>query len=294
MATVRFRDPQEPLSSLQDFIRQQEDSGLGLISVTEGVVEGQSKNVATFGFEPDLLPVVQLKKLKKGLSTADQQAAIAALVADEFAIISFSTVFDQGERVDVVACRKRVGSPPSPVPLDQTPPSGVFGEQELRSHFGDLKEKPDPGRRGFVIVSPAWRDNNLTTIFVPELKGLLFDAPGPFSGKVTFHRKAAPHMLAAFAEITQKGLSDRLLFWSGGFNPRHIDRNPAKRLSSHSWAIAFDINDAQNPFGGTPAPKGKKGSVVELVPIFEKHGFFWGGNFTSKKDGMHFEYARAD
>lgn len=292
MATVRFRDPREPLSNLLEFIRQNEDSGLGLVSVTEGLVQGESRNVATFEFEPDILPVVQLKKLEAGLSTEEQQTAIAALVADEFSIISFSTVFDKSNRVDVIACRKRVGAPPSPVPMDETPPQRVFNDAELRANFGDLKEKPNPSKRGSVIVSSAWRENNLATIFVPELKGLDFDAPGPFDGKVTFHRKAAPHMVAAFAEISQKGLANRLLFWSGGFNPRHIGSDPRKRLSPHSWAIAFDVNDAQNPFGGRPASVGKKGSVIELVPIFEKHGFFWGGNFSTK-DGMHFEFARS-
>jgi hypothetical protein len=294
MPTVRFRDPKEPLANLEEFIRQAEDSGLGLVSVTEGLAQGEPRNVATFEFEPDILPAVQLRKLAPDLSQEKQQEAIARLVADEFSIISFSTVFDSSKRVDVVACRKRVETPivPGETTPDETPPKKVFNDAELRLHFGDLKEKPNPAKTGSVIVSSEWRRDNLTTIFVPELKGLDFDAPGPFDGKVTFHRKAAPHMLAAFAEISQKGFADRLLFWSGGFVPRHIGNKTRKRLSPHSWAIAFDINDAQNAFGERPAPIGKKGSVIELVPIFEKHGFFWGGNFTKTKDAMHFEFAR--
>jgi hypothetical protein len=291
MAIVRTRDPQDPLETLQEFIRQAEDSGLALVSLAQGLVQGQAENVVTFNFEPDILPAVQLKKLPDGLNDKEKQQQLASLIADEFSIISFSDVFDGGQLAEVAACRKQVGGAPGSE-ISEVPPERVFSDSELRTNFGDLKERPDPSELGAVIVDPQWAADNLVSVFIPVLKNLPFDAPGKFSGKATFHRRVAAHAEAAFAEIAEAGLSDRLLFWSGSFNPRHIDHNPKRRLSPHSWGVAFDLNDAQNPFGKTPAPIGAAGSLVELVPIFEKRGFYWGGRFAKKPDGMHFEYAR--
>jgi hypothetical protein len=293
MAIIRTRDPQDSLETLQQFVQQAEDSGLALVSLAEGLVQGQLRNIATFNFEPDVLPPAQLKKLSSDLSDQQQQLAVAALVADEFSIISFSNVFDGGQLALVVACRKRLGSGPlSPVEVpSDVPPTRVFRDPELRKFFGDLKEKPDPSVAGGVIVDPGWERDNLGKFFIPQLNGLKFDGPGRFDGMVRFHRKVAPNLEAAFVEIGQAGLSNRLLFWSGSFNPRHIGHNPAKPLSAHSWGVAFDLNDAQNEAGKPPAPAGTAGSLVDLVPILAKHGFYWGGRFSSP-DGMHFEYAR--
>jgi hypothetical protein len=36
---------------------------------------------------------------------------------------------------------------------------------------------------------------------------------------------------------------------------------------------------------------GQHGSVRELVSIANEHGFFWGGHFDKRRDGMHFEVA---
>jgi hypothetical protein len=36
---------------------------------------------------------------------------------------------------------------------------------------------------------------------------------------------------------------------------------------------------------------GEHGCLLELVPIANEHGFYWGGHF-SRKDGMHFEIAK--
>jgi hypothetical protein len=41
-----------------------------------------------------------------------------------------------------------------------------------------------------------------------------------------------------------------------------------------------------------PALKGELGSVRELVPLANRHGFYWGGHFRGRPDGMHFEAAR--
>ncbi|NRA35694.1 MAG: M15 family metallopeptidase, partial [Polyangiaceae bacterium] len=35
-----------------------------------------------------------------------------------------------------------------------------------------------------------------------------------------------------------------------------------------------------------------EGSVRELVTIAEEHGFYWGGFFSTRPDGMHFEAAK--
>jgi hypothetical protein len=37
-------------------------------------------------------------------------------------------------------------------------------------------------------------------------------------------------------------------------------------------------------------PRGD-GSVFNLVSIAHDHGFYWGGLFTKRRDGMHFEVA---
>jgi hypothetical protein len=47
--------------------------------------------------------------------------------------------------------------------------------------------------------------------------------------------------------------------------------------------MAFDINTATNAQGAVPQMN------CDVVRIFRKHGFAWGGNFLMP-DGMHFEY----
>jgi hypothetical protein len=72
--------------------------------------------------------------------------------------------------------------------------------------------------------------------------------------------------------------------------PRFI-RGSRSVLSNHAYGSAFDINAAWNPLGATPADVDEKGSVIELVPLAHEFGFYWGGHFNSRPDGMHFEAA---
>jgi hypothetical protein len=67
------------------------------------------------------------------------------------------------------------------------------------------------------------------------------------------------------------------------------------RLSPHSWGIAIDLNPRHGAYW---RDRKKTGSEVEamrhsyppeIVEVFEKHGFIWGGKW-SHFDLMHFEY----
>jgi hypothetical protein len=64
--------------------------------------------------------------------------------------------------------------------------------------------------------------------------------------------------------------------------------------SMHAWGAAIDINTAHADYWlGRRSSTGDTGYFnripIELVEIFERHGFIWGGKW-SHYDTMHFEY----
>jgi hypothetical protein len=66
------------------------------------------------------------------------------------------------------------------------------------------------------------------------------------------------------------------------------------QTSMHAWGAAIDLNPAAADYwlwhrsgGGTPAYANRIPS--EIVEIFERHGFIWGGRWVHF-DTMHFEY----
>lgn len=164
----------------------------------------------------------------------------------------------------------------------------VLSDAQIRAGFGEFRFENLP--RGAVRILPDWAAHQLLQVEIPELAGVP-SYGGPASGRVTCHRLVAGALRGAFAAIAAAGLAERIRFWGGSWVPRHKAWNPARGLSAHSWGIAIDINVQWNGYGVEPPPAGAEGSVVELVPLFERFGFAWGGEF-SVRDGMHFEYAR--
>lgn len=81
----------------------------------------------------------------------------------------------------------------------------------------------------------------------------------------------------------------------GTFNWRNIAGT--KRLSAHSFGMTIDINVAHSHYWQNEAGSANenfnlsyKNSIpLEIVEIFEKHGFIWGGKWYHY-DTMHFEY----
>jgi len=74
---------------------------------------------------------------------------------------------------------------------------------------------------------------------------------------------------------------------AGTFNYRNIAGT--SRLSVHAFGIAIDINTQYSNYWQWNGMKYKNQIPIEIVEIFEKHGFIWGGKWYHY-DTMHFEY----
>ncbi len=73
----------------------------------------------------------------------------------------------------------------------------------------------------------------------------------------------------------------------GTFNWRTIAGTP--RISMHSFGCTIDINVALSHYWRRDGSEYQNDIPKELVRIFEKHGFIWGGRWYHY-DTMHFEY----
>lgn len=87
----------------------------------------------------------------------------------------------------------------------------------------------------------------------------------------------------ALKNVIDRGLVDELKTFDGCFMVRDVRGEPG-HLSCHCYALAIDINAAENQLGQEPKMS------PELVKCFTDVGFAWGGNFH-RKDGMHFSFA---
>ncbi len=176
------------------------------------------------------------------------------------------------------------GFPPKP---DFAP---LASNAERQALFGPLKFRPAPvpGNPEAIAITNGWDGDNLVKVNIPELVGI---KGAPASGNVFMHRRAAAPMQALWKAWSRKGLIDRIVSYDGAYNPRFIRGGAAKQiLSNHAFGTAFDINARFNPLGAEPAGPTQPGCLLELVPLANQFGFYWGGHFT-RRDGMHFELA---
>lgn len=98
------------------------------------------------------------------------------------------------------------------------------------------------------------------------------------------HKLLVRQFQKCFAEILAADLwDDEFYSWEGCYNLRNI--SGSSNLSLHSWAIAIDFNYKGNELGDSTPAMDKR-----IVAIFKKNGFFWGGDYRGRKDGMHFEW----
>lgn len=152
--------------------------------------------------------------------------------------------------------------------------------------FGKIEYVATPTDRNpeKITITNGYRKDNIVMIKNPHLAKT---CGGKYT-RMQFHKDCEYQLIQMWKEWDEAGLLGLIISYGGSYIARFI-RGSRTHLSNHSYGTAFDINMAQNGLGRTPALVGKKGSVRLLVAIAEKWGFYWGGHFVTRKDGMHFE-----
>ncbi|MGO8951733.1 MAG: M15 family metallopeptidase [Rhodomicrobium sp.] len=181
-----------------------------------------------------------------------------------------------------------VGLPAAP----EADPGRVRNEAFFEKMYGQCQKRP-PGGCASVTCSSARLER---VAWLPKSGGGSMQASS-VNGVATKLR-----LVAAELEALGPGFSRYLAPSGGSYVPRCIARTT--RLSVHSFGIAFDINPLYGQYWqyGLPGaldegqvrerkiPLVYKNKIpIEIVKVFEKHGFIWGGKWYHF-DGMHFEY----
>jgi len=148
--------------------------------------------------------------------------------------------------------------------------NGSFGQFHYRELSG-----------GRIEVDPQWVADNIVTVTLPGL-----------NIKVPVHKSAAENFIMAFNYINngtamvngkQVPLLSLIETMAGTYVTRHVNWDPNKGLSNHSWGTAIDIN-ARDHFRYVDSPSDP--NLILWEKAFKPAGFSWGNRYN---DSMHYE-----
>src|SRR5215213_8439275 len=156
---------------------------------------------------------------------------------------------------------------------DPPDPDGLLTYPQIKTKFGEFAYSSS-------AQEPGWAAAHVTRV------GL------PLGIRATCHNVVIPALQGALNEVAASGLAGAIDVGNtntyggcyGGLGEvSPLGSSTGGFLSKHSWGVAIDMNTVQNPEGAPPSMN------CDVVRIFRKWGFSWGGNFI-QGDGMHFEY----
>ncbi len=153
---------------------------------------------------------------------------------------------------------------------------------KVNGSFGQFRYRDLSGGR--IEVDPQWVADNIVTITLPGL-----------NRQVQVHKNAADHFITAFNYIKngtavvngkEVSLLSLIKTMDGTYVTRHVNWNPSKGLSNHSWGTAIDIN-ANGHFGYVDPQKDVNDpNLILWEKAFKPAGFSWGNRYN---DSMHYE-----
>ncbi|MEY4165558.1 MAG: hypothetical protein RLZ84_1058 [Actinomycetota bacterium] len=160
---------------------------------------------------------------------------------------------------------------------DAPDPDSTLGTAKFKELLGEFRVK-DAGN-GRLHISNDWRGVSIKWLHTFK------DIPI----RANCHKEIVGPLQGALTEVFKSGLAKAIDVRNtnryGGCFQGRISRlaDDFGNVSRHSWGGALDINTTTNGQGMRPTLS------CQVVRIFRKWGFAWGGNFAVA-DGMHFEY----
>jgi hypothetical protein len=90
--------------------------------------------------------------------------------------------------------------------------------------------------------------------------------------------------------VQTAGLQGEIITFDGCFNERNVRGSTS--ISAHYYACACDLNASKNPMAVNPTPAQRQGSwTPEFIVAMKSAGLFFGGDFHTRADPMHWSYA---
>lgn len=158
-----------------------------------------------------------------------------------------------------------------------------------------LPPQDDPGRvRNMAFFEKMYGDCRAGQV-APKLAPIVW-LPKSWGHEVTITTvNGVDRALAAVSrELDELPPADKRYLYPIGGTYKCRDIAGSEQASMHAWGAAIDINTASSDYwrwaeakGGHPVYRNR--IPPEIVAVFERHGFIWGGRWAHF-DTMHFEY----
>lgn len=115
----------------------------------------------------------------------------------------------------------------------------------------------------------------------PWLIHVINTATGKPVERVLINSQFKLKLIAAFKNLEKAGLHTEIKTWDGCYNQRSVRGRSSTSL--HAWAMAVDLNAEQEKLAQDNTHWSGR-----FISIMKAAGLYWGGDWTSRKDSMHF------
>lgn len=188
----------------------------------------------------------------------------------------------------------KYGSEELPIESEDARYQYLLGTNEVYYTF----DNPPPG-----YLTEAQAATHMITITVPVWKMTGSGRKYASSYDITINKKLAANVKAIFEEIYELKVKFPIKVLKGyGYRKvGGVGLTKVRLMSIHSYGAAIDINpgDYDNDYflgaGNDLRDKSNPYCIPdEVIEIFSKYGWNWGGNFSISADTMHFQYLGLD